>query len=251
MRIVLGATNPDSAALRPLLKNTIPVRLVGQVTNAATARAITGMPDSQAEYLMGQGDFVAVSNGMILPFQAAYINDYDLHLILDKLHRQSQPVMLAQPMTIRPTLADTDDEPEQPQSFEFNSHDRRASFNPTENVGSDRADSKLVEPTDWTIVKHWDNPEDGIEAAVLEELEEIEEEDDWFDDDEESEEADVVIDVWADLNKKSNYLAEVDDRDKSEKSKDAPLEVWSRPNNEPRGNSLEKSFNDEIEFEWE
>ena len=250
MRIVLGASKPDSASLRPLLKNTMPVRLVGRVADASAARAVTGVPDSQAEYLMGQGDFIAVSNGMILPFQAAYINDYDLHLILDKLHRQSQPVMLAQPMMIRPSTDDLDEEIEsESQTFEFNSHQRRAKLSSGEGSSSKPAAKQLIESTHKATVKPWDDQQDLIEEAVWEEIDE--DEDDWFNEGEESED-ELVIDIWNDLENSSMIVPDEDEMAISDMGQDLPIEVWSKPKNvEPKSNSIGKSYSDEIEFEWE
>jgi DNA segregation ATPase FtsK/SpoIIIE-like protein len=146
MRVILSVSNPDGRTIGPILKNGMPIRLVGQVADAVAARAITGVPDSQAEYLLGQGDFMAVSNGMLLPFQGAYISDYDLHLILDQLHRQNNPIMIAYPVNVRPSLDDSEEDLEQLQIFQFNSDHRRANLVlPAENESDSEAEEWLEE----------------------------------------------------------------------------------------------------------
>ncbi|MCI0397744.1 MAG: NACHT domain-containing protein [Chloroflexi bacterium] len=100
-RLVLSVRDATGAALQPLLKSNVTIRLVGQVTDAEEARAAAGAPDSLAQYLLGQGDFLAVTGQRVTHFQAATVSDYDLHLALEKLHRQSRPVMVARPVTVR------------------------------------------------------------------------------------------------------------------------------------------------------
>ncbi|MCI0399384.1 MAG: DNA translocase FtsK [Chloroflexi bacterium] len=112
--LLAGDSPPD--LLRSLLRHHFAIRLVGQTPDAETARAMAGIPDSRAEYLLGRGDFVAVSGDAVVPFQAAYLGDSDLHLTVERLHRQQQPVMLAQPVQMRPSLT-LADAPEEPQLF--------------------------------------------------------------------------------------------------------------------------------------
>jgi len=52
-----------------------PVRLVGQVANIDDARTVAGQSGSGAERLMGRGDFVAVAEGRLNRFQAAFLGD--------------------------------------------------------------------------------------------------------------------------------------------------------------------------------
>ena len=98
IRIVMGASNPSAEEVRTLSRLNVPIRLVGRLEDAKQARAAAGIPDSQAEYLMGKGDFIAVSQGALVPFQAAYIDDYDLHLTISTLQRRGTPTLLAQPI---------------------------------------------------------------------------------------------------------------------------------------------------------
>jgi hypothetical protein len=84
-------------------RTSLAVRLVGKVGTEADAYAAAGVAGSQAEYLLGNGDFVAIVHDSAVRFQAAYIGDYDFHLSLERLHRGRPPALLAQPASKRPT----------------------------------------------------------------------------------------------------------------------------------------------------
>jgi DNA segregation ATPase FtsK/SpoIIIE, S-DNA-T family len=99
IHLVLAVSSVDDPALTNVLKVNLPVRLVGQVADAAAARSATGLAYSQAEYLLGQGDFLAVAEGSMTHFQAAFLDDYELHLVLNQLYERQAPPLLAQPLT--------------------------------------------------------------------------------------------------------------------------------------------------------
>ncbi len=70
---VLAATQRPSAALvGGLMKANFPVRLVGSVVSAEDARVAAGLPGTEAERLLGRGDFLLVTRGQVIRFQAAY-----------------------------------------------------------------------------------------------------------------------------------------------------------------------------------
>lgn len=71
IHLVACTQKPSSKAIGPLLKANLPLRLVGRVTSAEDARVASGMAGSGAEKLAGAGDFVAVSGGRAIRFQAA------------------------------------------------------------------------------------------------------------------------------------------------------------------------------------
>lgn len=73
LHLVAGAQKPSSAALGPMLKANFPVRLVGRVSSAEDARVASGVSGTNAERLMGQGDFIAVACGQTTRFQAAWV----------------------------------------------------------------------------------------------------------------------------------------------------------------------------------
>lgn len=95
IRSIISATDINLGGLSRLLKYDTSMRFIGRVDNADQAFYLTGELDTGAEYLNGQGDFLAVTYGNQIRFQAAYLDDYDLHLILSKLHRASRRILLA------------------------------------------------------------------------------------------------------------------------------------------------------------
>lgn len=71
---VMAATQkPTAAVIGSLVKANFPVRLVGKVTSPEDARVATGWKGTGAERLLGRGDFLAVAEGRLHRFQAAYI----------------------------------------------------------------------------------------------------------------------------------------------------------------------------------
>jgi DNA segregation ATPase FtsK/SpoIIIE, S-DNA-T family len=104
VHLMLSYREGSGSAVPSMLRSHFAVRLVGWVDNAHQARVATGLVDSQADYLLGRGDFLAVSRGEKIHFQAAYINNYDLHHTIDSLYRHASPRLVAQPATVRPNL---------------------------------------------------------------------------------------------------------------------------------------------------
>ncbi|MFN2223688.1 MAG: FtsK/SpoIIIE domain-containing protein, partial [Candidatus Promineifilaceae bacterium] len=96
VRVLVGASNPTLPDLWRMLRHNVDLRLVGRMADERSAQHATGLEKSYAEYLDGKGDFIAVSAAGVQPFQAADIDDYDLHLTLTELHRASGPILLAQ-----------------------------------------------------------------------------------------------------------------------------------------------------------
>jgi len=73
---LLACTQKPSAALiGSSMKANFPVRLVGAVASREEARYATGIAESGAEKLQGRGDFLLVSKGEALRFQAAWIGE--------------------------------------------------------------------------------------------------------------------------------------------------------------------------------
>lgn len=76
---VLAATQRPSAALvGGLMKANFPVRLVGSVVSSEDARVASGLPGTEAERLLGRGDFLLVTRGQTIRFQAAYASEAEL-----------------------------------------------------------------------------------------------------------------------------------------------------------------------------
>lgn len=104
IHLVLATRRPAAPELSLLLRTNFPLRVVGLTQDRRTASAATDQDiDVQANYLLGEGDFVIVHGRRQSRFQAAYIGDYDLHMSLQRLHAQ-RPVLLARPYNPRPRL---------------------------------------------------------------------------------------------------------------------------------------------------
>ncbi|HUN23105.1 MAG TPA: FtsK/SpoIIIE domain-containing protein [Anaerolineales bacterium] len=73
IHLLLATQQPSSALLGSALKANLPVRLVGKVNSAEDARMASGMGGTNAEFLHGQGDFVAINAGRQTRFQAAVV----------------------------------------------------------------------------------------------------------------------------------------------------------------------------------
>ena len=78
IHIVAATQEPTLPLVRPLMEANFPVRLVGRVTNATSARLATGRNGTGAERLEGRGDFVVVAEGQVTRFQAAYVEPNEL-----------------------------------------------------------------------------------------------------------------------------------------------------------------------------
>ncbi len=78
IHVVAGTQKPSAALLGPLMRANFPVRLVGSVASAEDARVAAGLAGTQAERLLGRGDFMLVYRGHSLRFQAAYAGPEEL-----------------------------------------------------------------------------------------------------------------------------------------------------------------------------
>jgi len=67
------------------IKANFPVRLVGAVASRDEARYATGLAESGAEKLEGKGDFLLVSKGATVRFQAAWLGPSDLETVVSTL----------------------------------------------------------------------------------------------------------------------------------------------------------------------
>ena len=111
IHLILTTAQPDSDLLDSHLKANLPVRIAGQAIDAVQAAAATGLENSEAEYLLGYGDFLLVQDDRQVYFQAAYMGDYDLHLSLKKIRQNFKISLLAQPFLVRPETKIPDAEP--------------------------------------------------------------------------------------------------------------------------------------------
>lgn len=101
IHLILATDQPGSEKLDAFFRANLPLRIVGKTHDAAESKIATGMDDSFAEYLLGAGDFIAVSGEGVTRFQAAYIGDYELHHRLTQLRATPRPRLLARAVDMR------------------------------------------------------------------------------------------------------------------------------------------------------
>lgn len=116
IHLILTTEEPESPLLDRHLKANLPLRIAGRAADAVQASAAMGMDGSDAEFLLGRGDFLLLDKKQLTYFQAAFVTDYDLHLCLAKLRRAGGYSILAQPFLVRPGLPNMAHEGE-PDSF--------------------------------------------------------------------------------------------------------------------------------------
>lgn len=85
IHIVAATQKPTAAVIGGLVKANFPVRLVGKVASAEDARVASGWKGTGAERLLGRGDFVAVAEGRVHRFQAAYVSPEEVRQVVERL----------------------------------------------------------------------------------------------------------------------------------------------------------------------
>ncbi len=98
IHLVVSTSEPEAPWLSSVMRANLPLRLVGQVLDEAESLAATAVVGAEADYLLSEGDFLAVADGNQVHFQAAFIGNYDLHLTLETIHRNRPRPLLAQPL---------------------------------------------------------------------------------------------------------------------------------------------------------
>lgn len=96
IHFVLSHDTDSVTPLPEMIKANIPLKVVGWISDAEKAQQVTGVVDSQAELLNGKGEFLTFFGDSLYAFHVANVNEYDLHLIIDRLHRSRPRPMLAQ-----------------------------------------------------------------------------------------------------------------------------------------------------------
>lgn len=94
IHVVAATQKPSADVLGPLNKANFPVRLVGQVTSTTDARVASRWSGIGAERLLGRGDFVAVAEGRVMRFQAAYVTPDEIKEIVVRLVQGALPSIL-------------------------------------------------------------------------------------------------------------------------------------------------------------
>ncbi|MEZ4677637.1 MAG: DNA translocase FtsK [Caldilineaceae bacterium] len=85
IHLVACTQKPTAALIGAAMKANFPVRLVGAVASRDEARYASGITDSGAEKLEGKGDFLLITKGEQVRFQAAWLGPKELALITDRL----------------------------------------------------------------------------------------------------------------------------------------------------------------------
>ena len=78
LHVVAATQRPAAALVGGLVKANFPVRLVGSVVSPEDAKVASGIGGSNAERLLGRGDFLLIAKGQAIRFQAAYADSREL-----------------------------------------------------------------------------------------------------------------------------------------------------------------------------
>ncbi len=103
IHLVLSTRRPDAAVFDAHLSANLQARIVGRLDLRRATEQQSRAAEIEATTLLGEGDFIATGNARPVRFQAAYINDYDLHMGIARLRRE-RPVLLAQVLDKRVKL---------------------------------------------------------------------------------------------------------------------------------------------------
>jgi len=85
---LVAATQKPTAAVGSLVKANFSARLVGKVASVEDARVAAGRSGTGAERLEGRGDFLAIAEGRVIRFKAAFVTEEELERTLDRLGRR-------------------------------------------------------------------------------------------------------------------------------------------------------------------
>jgi S-DNA-T family DNA segregation ATPase FtsK/SpoIIIE len=85
IHVVAATQRPSSALVGGMMKANFPVRLVGSVASPEDAKVASGLAGTEAERLLGRGDFLLVAKGQTIRFQAAYAAGSELGGILGRI----------------------------------------------------------------------------------------------------------------------------------------------------------------------
>jgi S-DNA-T family DNA segregation ATPase FtsK/SpoIIIE len=119
IHLVLSTRRPDASVFGPHLTTNLQARFIGRLDMHKASEEKTRPHEVEATTLLGEGDFLTASNSRRIRFQAAYINDYDLHMCLSRLY-QKRPILLARPLNNLVKLKQkSKNNPSQAQQFSF------------------------------------------------------------------------------------------------------------------------------------
>jgi DNA segregation ATPase FtsK/SpoIIIE, S-DNA-T family len=85
IHVVAATQKPAATLVGGLVKANFPVRLVGSVVSPEDAKVAAGISGTGAERLLGRGDFLLVTKGQVIRFQAAYASSAELAAIVARI----------------------------------------------------------------------------------------------------------------------------------------------------------------------
>jgi S-DNA-T family DNA segregation ATPase FtsK/SpoIIIE len=97
VHIIACTQKPTASAIGGLVKSNFPVRMVGSVASPEDAKVATGLAQTGAEKLLGQGDFLVVAKGQVTRMQAAYVTEEEVRGIVGRLRQRAGPMLLLDP----------------------------------------------------------------------------------------------------------------------------------------------------------
>ncbi len=95
LRLFLSIDDPLSKDLDPLINYDFPVRIVGRTRDSNRAWTASGIPQSGAEKLSGNGQFIAVVGKAKYRFQAACISEAELQQEAKQITQHKRQVLMA------------------------------------------------------------------------------------------------------------------------------------------------------------
>lgn len=116
IHLLASTRQQDLKAFGPQFLSGMPVRIHGRLSTEPGGGASPAGRDPDAHHLLGEGDFVIETAGRTGRFQAAFIDDYDLHLALTRLYAPRKR-LLALSRQQRVMLPRQDEEPHGVESF--------------------------------------------------------------------------------------------------------------------------------------
>ncbi|MBN1485191.1 MAG: DNA translocase FtsK [Chloroflexia bacterium] len=88
IHLLLCTQKPSAEAIGSMLRANLPCRLVGRVVSAQEAVLAAGIKGTNAERLLGRGDFLLVAGGEAVRFQAAYISSEEIQTMVEMFREE-------------------------------------------------------------------------------------------------------------------------------------------------------------------
>lgn len=104
IHVIAATQKPAATLVGGLMKANFPVRLVGSVVSPDDARVAAGIAGTGAEKLLGRGDFLLVTKGQIIRFQAAYASNGELTDIVARVCAGGRRSRTWRPIADQPTV---------------------------------------------------------------------------------------------------------------------------------------------------